>query len=397
MALVGQRHMTIAMVSGSTMALEVLLFQLGVVFLALAEVATVGRQVGAIVDEILWVSRSMDRMPGCQESRGGKLLQLLEVITRVNTAAPVVFETELIIDIDEKKPGDQGIISAAIANATALLRKPLQKGQENVSLLDQQPNASPKNSQFTFTCESDGAKGMTFPEQSLYAAGYPQRPANAPLPQSSTSQKFSNQGTQTTPDASTQGIQPNLNAPQPATSQQVDAPGKKPRRRRGDVHALAARQRRLQQEYANLHHPPAPEDIWICEFCEYESIFGAPPMALIRQYEIKDRKERRRLAEKRRLLEKAKMKGRKGRKQSKNAAKNAAHNTQQATHQQHYDQTAVDQGLTGQGEEYFDDGYDDDPVAMPGPPSQASAKKANAETTHLANNTSTGRTVGGAG
>jgi hypothetical protein len=89
--------------------------------------------------------------------------------------------------------------------------------------------------------------------------------------------------------------------------------GKKTRPRRpGKEYALAARQRRLQQEYNNYHHPPSGDEIWICEFCEYESIFGSPPEALMRQYEIKDRRERRRLAEKRRLLEKAKMKGRKG-------------------------------------------------------------------------------------
>jgi hypothetical protein len=54
----------------------------------------------------------------------------------------------------------------------------------------------------------------------------------------------------------------------------------------------------LQQEYNNLEHPPAPVDVWICESCEYESIFGEPPHALIRQYEIKDRKERRSLSRK---------------------------------------------------------------------------------------------------
>lgn len=53
-------------------------------------------------------------------------------------------------------------------------------------------------------------------------------------------------------------------------------------------------------------------EIWICEFCEYESIFGERPEALIRQYDIKERRERRRLREKQRLLDKAKAKGKKG-------------------------------------------------------------------------------------
>ena len=155
-------------------------------------------------------------------------------------------------------------------------------------------------------------------------------------------------------------------AQQAAASQQANAtvPGKKPRRRRGDVYALAARQRKLQQEYSNIQHPPAPEDIWICEFCEYESIFGQPPHALIRQYEIKDRKERRRLAEKRRLLEKAKLKGRKGKKQTKNAAKAASNAAHQAANQQGYDQRPLDQ----LGDDDLDYGYDDDPIPMPAPP-----------------------------
>ena len=126
------------------------------------------------------------------------------------------------------------------------------------------------------------------------------------------------------------------------------------------MYALAARQRRLQQEYSNLHHPPRPEDVWICEFCEYESIFGVQPQALIRQYEVKDRKERRRLAEKRRLLEKAKLKGRKGKKQSKNAAKASNNVAQQPANQQDYDQP-----LDQLGDDYLDDGFDDAPISMP--------------------------------
>lgn len=66
--------------------------------------------------------------------------------------------------------------------------------------------------------------------------------------------------------------------------------------------------------------------MWICEFCEYEDIFGVPPVALIRQYEIKDRQERKRAAERRRLLEKARAKGRKNKKGSKKATNNATVN-----------------------------------------------------------------------
>jgi hypothetical protein len=147
------------------------------------------------------------------------------------------------------------------------------------------------------------------------------------------------------------------------------------------VYVLAARQRRLQQEYNNLQHPPAPEDIWICEFCEYESIFGEPPHALIRQYEIKDRKERRRLAEKRRLLEKAKLKGRKGHRKLK---KSSTHQPTPPPEEplpdfgdNHLD-NLVDDGL--------DDEYENDPVspvpapAPPAPNRQPGVTGANATT-----------------
>jgi hypothetical protein len=228
-----------------------------------------------------------------------------------------------------------------------------------VGVLDQQAKEASANSQFTFTCEAE-AKGVTFPEQSLYSPGYSQRSNNLAPPATTSRQKISStQGTQTSPNPSSHTSQQGIN-PQ-ATG---NAHGKKPRRRRGDVYALAARQRKLQQEYSNIQHPPAPEDIWICDFCEYESIFGQPPHALIRQYEIKDRKERRRLAEKRRLLEKAKLKGRKGKKQTKNAAKAASNAAHQAASQQGYDQQPLDQ----LGDDDLDYGYDDDPMPSPAPP-----------------------------
>jgi hypothetical protein len=98
---------------------------------------------------------------------------------------------------------------------------------------------------------------------------------------------------------------------------------KKPKRR-GNSLLQAARDRRRETENQNRCHPPALEDYYLCEFCEYELIFGHPPEALIRQYEIKDRRRRREESERRRLLEKAKMKSRKGKKTNNNkaAAKN---------------------------------------------------------------------------
>ncbi|KAL9606297.1 MAG: hypothetical protein Q9179_000517 [Wetmoreana sp. 5 TL-2023] len=247
-----------------------------------------------------------------------------------------------------------GIISTAIANATSLPSS-VSKGQENVSLLEQHASKKPSSSrtQFTFTCGSDSAKNMAWQEQAstntanlAYNTMAPLNPMQAQAMQQS--RDFATQGTQTSPNMATG---PKHDMPPQAPNQEAQQPPKKPRRSLAKQLALAARQRRLQQEYDNYHHPPAPEDSWICEFCEYEMIFGSPPEALIRQYEIKDRQERRRLAEKRRLLEKAKMKGRKGRKGNKNAAKNvsATNPTNQGATKQRYDQRLEDASMQNQG------------------------------------------------
>ncbi|KAK8155098.1 hypothetical protein BKA80DRAFT_143171 [Phyllosticta citrichinensis] len=271
---------------------------------------------------------------------------------------------------------DHGIISTAIANAQAAGQTV--KGKENISLLQQEAatKAAPQKTQFTFTCGSPNQP--TWPGQNgSYSSGPdlrapPPAPSSAPasripLPAQST-RGVTTHATQTspqmngTPQASTAGQQapPTANSQQPAPQQQ---PPKKPRRKPEKIYAMAARRRRLQQEYTNYHHPPSRDDIWICEFCEYEDIFGEPPRALIRQYEIKDRKEQKRMAEKRRLLEKAKMKGRKGKKMCKNSQSRApASNSQHAQpHDQHYDdqQLHPDDGVEGQGDEYFEDDYDD--------------------------------------
>ncbi|KAK8185206.1 uncharacterized protein BKA78DRAFT_298931 [Phyllosticta capitalensis] len=270
---------------------------------------------------------------------------------------------------------DHGIISTAIANAQAAGQTV--KGKENISLLQREATkAAPQKTQFTFTCGSPNQP--TWPGQNgSYSSGTDLRappPASSsagppasriPLPAQST-RGVTTHATQTSPQmngttqAGSTGQQPPLpaNAQQPAPQQ----PPKKPRRKPEKIYAVAARRRRLQQEYTNYHHPPSRDDIWICEFCEYEDIFGEPPRALIRQYEIKDRKEQKRMAEKRRLLEKAKMKGRKGKKMCKNSQPRApAPNSQHAQQHGHYDdqQLHPDDGMEGQGDEYFEDDFDD--------------------------------------
>ena len=287
---------------------------------------------------------------------------------------------------DSPSISDQGIISAAIANAAALPTS-LSKGQENMSLLEHQSSkkSTSTRSQFTFTCESSSAKSLAWTGPHSHHSPTSPFPysvtasAGAISPQATPSHRgVATQGTQTSPSMASQ---PNQAAHQnPRAEQQGSQQGKKSRRPSAKQYALAARQRRLRQDYSNYHHPPNPDDVWICEFCEYESIFGSPPEALIRQYEIKDRRERRRLAEKRRLLEKAKMKGRKGKKGNKAAMKNANAATlpQQANPKPRSEAQAVDRISTQhpgtQSEEYLGEDRDDDSTPSSALPAQAPSK-----------------------
>lgn len=119
----------------------------------------------------------------------------------------------------------------------------------------------------------------------------------------------------------------------------------------------AARQRKQITLDSNHHNPPKIEDMWICEFCEYESIFGVPPRALIRDYEIKDRRIRQEEADRKRLLEKAKAKGRKAKKGK--APPKAANNMNHQTEQQPLDDQTPPpgNGHSTQSEEDYDEDY----------------------------------------
>lgn len=240
------------------------------------------------------------------------------------------------------------------------------RGQENISLLQQQASkkSSPASAQFTFTCDSQVPGTVAWPGPNT---------SDIPLHQSPAARGMNTQATQTSPKPSAtsgqarQGTTPGQYVPNSSKQNGKQAvPTKKTRRRTAEKeYMIAARQRREQQEFQNYHHPPAPEDEWICEFCEYERIFGCPPAALIRQYEIKDRRIRKQEAERRRLLEKAKMKGRKGKKGSKLAPKNvvAAHERQSHL-QQAQQQTSASQSQSQsqgtQSEEYYEDEYEED-------------------------------------
>ncbi|KEY68728.1 hypothetical protein S7711_00600 [Stachybotrys chartarum IBT 7711] len=222
----------------------------------------------------------------------------------------------------------QGIISNAIANAEKL--PPL--GQENVSLLHQQPNmnkATPASTQFTFSCDSQVPGTVQWP-------GHPAR-QSAGLHGPPTA----HQGTGITSDSGAHhdGSTKSVNAGSGNSSR------KKGSRRLDKELAKAARERRQMTLENNRRNPPKEEDFWMCEFCEYEQLFGRPPRILFRDYELKARRQREEEADRKRLLEKAKQKGRKAKKGSKAAAKGSS------TSGQGVGQT--------QSEEDYDEGYDD--------------------------------------
>lgn len=180
------------------------------------------------------------------------------------------------------------------------------------------------------------------------------------------------------PSIPTQGKQGLSASQRPSNSQKqsAQATSKKTRRRTGNEYLTAARQRREHQKWRNENHPLPKEDQWTCEFCEYEQIFGTPPVALIKQYEIKDRQARKQEAERRRLLEKAKMKGRKGKKGNKAAAKAApaTHDRQVQLSQQHAVMNhSQSQSQGTQSEEYYEEEYEDEDTQDDPPPSPTRA------------------------
>ncbi|UNI24128.1 hypothetical protein JDV02_009902 [Purpureocillium takamizusanense] len=245
-------------------------------------------------------------------------------------------------------PEGTGIISSAIANA----EKHPPQGQENVSLLQQHsatPKPTPASTQFTFTCDSQVPGTVQWP-------GHPNRHA-----------------------MSAQASPPGPNAPNGANHEA--APGaagtksagrRKSRRRLDRELDVAARQRKQMAADIYYHQPPRPEDVWICEFCEFESIFGRAPLRLIRDYEIKDRRHRQEEADRKRLLEKAKAKSRKARKSGKPLGK-GGHGTQapedprQPDPQDDQDATPMQHSHSHstQSEDEYEDDFEDD---YPSPP-----------------------------
>ncbi|KAI5271113.1 hypothetical protein E4T47_05619 [Aureobasidium subglaciale] len=240
---------------------------------------------------------------------------------------------------------ENGIISQAIANAQqdqdedADQEAPMTPTKQNSeSLLARSPSATTTpQTQFTFTCESDSSNKVLWPQQPT--------PSPNSMPRSPLANHSTSRSQQTQPPT-------HPNPPPPAQNTQQQPPPRKPRQRRPSKEfALQERQRRLQQEYTNYHSRPTPASMWICEFCEYEDIWGVRPEALIRQYEIKDRKERQKAEERRRLLEKAKQKNRKGK---KNNAKGKP-----TPSQSYQDENAGPEERPEEEDAEFDDGYEE--------------------------------------
>jgi rubrerythrin len=241
--------------------------------------------------------------------------------------------------------------------------------------------SSPASTQFTFTCDSQVPGTVVWPGSSTTTTMH-QSPMvrNMSAAYQSTKEHMSQmrtEATQTSPSMATAPLlaekpKQGLAASQHAGNSQKQSPApaepaKKPRRRAAKEYLIAARQRRHAQQFKNYHNPPVTEDIWICEFCEYERIFGTPPKALIRQYEIKDRHAKKQEAEKRRLLEKAKMKGRK-KKGNKSAPKpSQTANNPQPPQQPQPPSMNQSQSQGTQSEEYYEEEYDDD-YAQDDPP-----------------------------
>lgn len=265
-----------------------------------------------------------------------------ETVSRTSVRFDYGLRRSLTYPLDHAE--QQGIISAAIANAAE--KGPLggPKGQENVSLLQREPSGSTGAKDFTFEYPSGFASDM--------ANGlHPGKPA------------VSSQATQThmPPRTSNKSYPPPPQGSQYPPGQQA-APAPRPRRP-GHALRMAAARRKEQQFWKNTQEKPTRDNLYICEFCEYESIYGRPPTALIRQYELKDRRERKAKELNRRRLEKMKARGRKNRKGFKGNKNPPA--TPSDLHQQPYDsQYDPPDGDSG-GEDFFEDGYDD---SVPLPP-----------------------------
>lgn len=251
---------------------------------------------------------------------------------------------------------EKGIISAAMANAEGAAGYLPAKGQENVSLLQRQKQSKSGSQDFTFQCKSDSAEKMAQTQAPPAAPTFPRAPA-APMRNNKAG----------APPIANGPLPPPAQYPAPTQpSTQQAAPPPKPRRD-PDWWRRSAHRRKEQKQAESFHAPPdpkSPDDNYFCLFCEYEQIFGELPHYLGRQYEIKERRRRRERETNQKRLEAAKAKSRKGKKakggaKTASAPANAANNI--TPHAQPYDPAYTDppQDDVSQGEDFFDDEYDE--------------------------------------
>ncbi|EEY14614.1 predicted protein [Verticillium alfalfae VaMs.102] len=211
-----------------------------------------------------------------------------------------------VTSLTHRPPPDEntGIISNAIANAGKVFSEP---GQENISLLSQHSNTSrprPASAQFTFTCDSQ-VPGTQWPGMD------PAVHSSLPAYGGASRTKHASMGTQTATanaGANQQGAPAQGNAGAPAAAKK-----KKSRRRAERDLKMAAAHRRREPERKPTTTRPVPRTCGYASSANTSRFLANRPTPLIRQYEIKDQKARRQEQERKRLLEKAKAKSRKGR------------------------------------------------------------------------------------
>ncbi|KAM3426333.1 hypothetical protein MY4824_010015 [Beauveria thailandica] len=306
-----------------------------------------------------------DEISGPGRGRLGRTVQTRSPLRTLsdgnNTWPSKPLKTGLHHSVNGHRTG--GIISTAMADAKRIA--PF--GQENTgSLLQHHLNvgkAIPIASQFTFTCGSQVMGKALWPDTSPATSGS----AECALPKQLDLEKNRPAVTALDDKATGEGQRITNN----------------PRQLEKDL-MLAAHNRRQAAVKANHHNPPRLEDVWICEFCEYERIFGGPPKALIREYEMKDRRVRQEEVDRRRLLEKAKAKSRKGKKGDK--ATKGTQSVTQSPNQVPEDRVVTVAPSMGRGhspstqaetgyEEKFDDHRSRDPPDILGSHEKSSVSK----------------------
>ena len=247
------------------------------------------------------------------------------------------------------------IIADAIANAE---KPPHTEGQENQSLLQQQAKQQPVSSQFTFTCDSQVPGSTAWPgrdEMGGMTSGLDGASSHTRRPNAT------GDGVPSAADgAPTNTRRADAHHVPPAPSQK-----KKPVNIDRELREQAATRKRSQR-LQNRVNPPKPEDIWVCDFCLYEEIYGAPPRHLIRSFEMKERKQRLQEEALRRKMEKMKKDARKGKKVGRVAAAHDHAQERSAPAHNHHVHDNYESDV--EEDEYEVDDYEDDAMYSPDEP-----------------------------